>query len=153
MAGVTRRRFVGVLGSAAACLAAAHGQQPQRMRRITVLRTADEDDPQSRTRFAAFREELQKLGWIEGRNVNVEIRYTSAGPDRIETIAAEIVAAVPDVIVTTSNQGGTIASRHTRIIPIVMAAAGDPSIIEAATRHRLPAVYYNRFLAIDGGLL
>jgi putative ABC transport system substrate-binding protein len=73
-----------------------------------------------------LRQELQKLGWTEGRNVRLDYRWTGADPERMRAGAAELIRSVPDVILTSSNQSARIIGRQTRTIPIVFATAGDP---------------------------
>jgi putative ABC transport system substrate-binding protein len=117
-----RREFMTLLGGAAAARPlAVSAQQPDRMRRIAVLGTPG-SDPQW---FTAFQQQLQKLGWIEGRNFRFDLRSASRVED-IRVQAAELVASSPDVIVSTSNLATTILSQQTRAIPILFAGAGDP---------------------------
>jgi putative ABC transport system substrate-binding protein len=77
-----RREFITLLGGAAAWPLAAQAQQPDRMRRIGVLMPLAESDPEGRARIAAFGEGLEKLGWTEGREVQIEYRWTAGDPDR-----------------------------------------------------------------------
>src|SRR5262249_16881414 len=93
-----RRSFLTLLGaSAAAWPLAARGQQAGRVRRIGVLTGLAEEE------YSALREGLAKLGWIEGRNLRIDLRFTLGDPDRIRAYAAELVSLAPDVIVTTSR--------------------------------------------------
>jgi putative ABC transport system substrate-binding protein len=79
-----RREFITLLGSAAAAWPlAARAQQPERMRRIGVLNNPAAHDPDSQARVAAFAQGLQELGWIDGRNVRIDYRWSSGDPDRI----------------------------------------------------------------------
>jgi putative ABC transport system substrate-binding protein len=96
------------------------------VRRIGILNTTLEDDPEWRARRSAFEQELGKMGWIEERNVRFERRWSSVDPSDIRAHAAELVASAPDVIVTSSNLATTIVGRQTRTIPIVFTTAGDP---------------------------
>ena len=97
-----RRDFIGsVLGSAAVWqLPALAQQQPGRVRLIGAL-TGIADDPQSKGQLAAFRQNLQRLGWIDGQNVRFDARFGGGDTTRIRKQAAELVALSPDVILTT----------------------------------------------------
>src|ERR1700681_3772624 len=93
-----RREFITLLGSAAAAWPlAARAQQPERMRRIGVL-MGPENDAGGQTALAAFQESLRKLGWIEGRNVELDIRWLGVAVERRRLYAAEMVSRAPDVI-------------------------------------------------------
>ena len=94
-----RREFITLLsGAAAAWPLAARAQQPERVRRIGVLMNLTESDSEGQARIAAFREGLGKLGWTEGREVQIEYRWTGGDPDRARAYAAELVKLKPDVI-------------------------------------------------------
>jgi putative tryptophan/tyrosine transport system substrate-binding protein len=96
---IRRREFVVTLGGAAAARPlAARAQQGERMRRIGVLMNQAADDPETHGRSTAFLQGLHQLGWIEGRNVRLDIRYGAANPDNARKVAAELVALAPEVI-------------------------------------------------------
>jgi putative ABC transport system substrate-binding protein len=121
-----RRQFMALLGSVAAWPLAARAQQDERMRRIGVLIQVAEGDLQARVEVAAFLRELQKLGWSEGHNLLVDIRWGGGDADRIRKYAAELIALAPEVVLA---PGGTVvgalgqASRH---VPIVFVNVTDP---------------------------
>ena len=97
-----RRKLLAALGGAAAAWPlAARGQQPDRMRRIGVLSTLPADDPEATARTAAFLQTLQELGWTDGRNVRIDIRWGAGDPERIRKYVAELVAFPSDVILAT----------------------------------------------------
>jgi hypothetical protein len=98
MLDLRRREFIIVLGGAASWPLAVRAQQPERMRRIGVLMTTAADDSEGQARMVAFVQGLQQLGWTNGRNVRIEIRWSAADADRIRKYAAELVALAPDVI-------------------------------------------------------
>jgi ABC-type uncharacterized transport system substrate-binding protein len=124
---VKRREFITLLGGAAAWpLAARAQQQGDRVRRIGVLGGSSEDDPSTRADLAALREGLAKLGWIEGRNLRIDLRFADTNPDRMRAYAAELVNLLPDVIVTTSAPATRVAQDRTKTIPIVFTAGNDP---------------------------
>jgi tripartite-type tricarboxylate transporter receptor subunit TctC/ABC-type uncharacterized transport system substrate-binding protein len=102
-------------------------QQGERVRRIGVLIPAAENDFMQRDATLAFREELRKLGWIEGGNVQIDLRFAAGDSSRTRTYAEELVSLGPDVIVTSFQLATTAAQRQTQIIPIILAGVGDPS--------------------------
>jgi putative tryptophan/tyrosine transport system substrate-binding protein len=122
-----RREFITTLGGVvAAWPLAAHAQQPERMRRIGVLMALAENDPEEQVRYAAFVEGLQQLGWTDGRNVRIDVRWSAGDADRGRKYAAELVALAPDVILAS---GGTVVGtllQATRIVPIVFTQTPDP---------------------------
>ena len=94
-----RREFIAGLGGAATWPIVGRAQQPERMRRIGVLRGGGAaDDPEGQARHAAFLQALQQLGWIDGRNVQIDTRWPAGDADDARKFAAELVALAPDVI-------------------------------------------------------
>ncbi len=125
--GIGRRQFITALGGVAVSWPrAAHAQQPEQMRHIGALMNLTADDPESQRRVAAFVQELQQLGWAEGRNVRIEIRWGAGDGERIRAYAAELVALAPDVILA----GGAITvgplQQASHAVPIVFAGVTDP---------------------------
>ena len=97
---MTRREFITLLGGAAATWPlAARAQQGERMRRIGVLMNLTADDPESQRRIVAFVQQLQQLGWTDGRNLRLDARWSAGDAERIRKNTAELVALAPDVIV------------------------------------------------------
>src|SRR5215813_15033454 len=96
----TRRDFITLLGGAAAWPLAARAQQPERKRRIGVLMSTAADDPEGKARIAALLGGLQQLGWADGRNAQMEIRWPRSDGEA-RKYAAELVALAPDVILAT----------------------------------------------------
>jgi putative ABC transport system substrate-binding protein len=126
MLGIGRRDFISVLGGAAAAWSLPAGaQQPNRMRRIGVLRAAIETDSRQQARLAALRQELAKLGWVEGRNLRSDVR-ASLDTDRLRSYAAELVSLKPDVILTFGIRGLVAAQQQTQTLPIVFSGTSDP---------------------------
>ena len=121
-----RRDFLGVIGGAAAWPLAARAQQGERMRRIGVLMAYAESDPEAQAWVAAFREELQKLGWTEGRNIRIDIRWATGDTEAIQRFAKELVALQPDLIVSPTTPPTAALLQQTRTIPIIFAIVADP---------------------------
>jgi putative tryptophan/tyrosine transport system substrate-binding protein len=122
-----RRDFIkGAAGSMAVWPLAARAQQVERMRRIGVLSGLPEDDPEGRARLAAFREGLQKLGWSEGRNLHIDVRWGTTEAETMQRLAGELVALQPDLIVTQNTPGTAAMLRETRVIPIIFVNVVDP---------------------------
>src|SRR5439155_7602685 len=122
-----RREFISLLGGEAASWPlAARAQQSERMRRIVVVAAFTENGPDSQARIAAFRGELQQLGWTDGRNVRIDYRWGGADQDRYRTYAAELVGLAPDVLLATNTSTVRALQKTTRSVPIVFATATDP---------------------------
>jgi putative ABC transport system substrate-binding protein len=122
-----RREFITLLGSAAeAWPLAARAQQDGRVRRVGILERGEETDRYIQAQKAALREGLAKLGWIEGRNVRFELRFSADDPARLRANADELVRLGPDVIAVASLQATRALLQRTRTIPIVFTSVGDP---------------------------
>jgi putative tryptophan/tyrosine transport system substrate-binding protein len=126
MPDLKRRQFITLLGGAAAAWPlAARAQQGERTRRIGVL-VGVADDREGQARVTALKQGLQELGWTDGRNVQIEVRFAGADAGRIRTHVAELVALAPDVIVGQTTPVIRALRQATSSIPIVMAAINDP---------------------------
>jgi putative ABC transport system substrate-binding protein len=121
-----RREVITLLGGAAAWPLAARAQQSDRMRRVSVLLGLSEKDPETNSRLKAFRLGMRDLGWVEGRNVQVEYRFAGSNLESINKHVAEVVRLAPDVIVAHSSAVMTALRPATSTIPIVVAMAVDP---------------------------
>lgn len=122
-----RRDFAkGIASAGVAWPLATRAQQPDRVRRLGVLTGLAEDDAEIQVRLAAFREELQKLGWTEGRDVQIEYRWGAGDVERMRAYAAELVALTPDVILAHSPPTVAALRQKTRTIPIVFVQVPDP---------------------------
>jgi putative tryptophan/tyrosine transport system substrate-binding protein len=121
-----RRRDFIIGGAAAAWPLAARAQQPDRMRRIAVLMAFDENDPQPKSWLSAFMKALAGLGWTDGRNLSVNVRWAAGNADRIRMFAKELVDLQPDVILANSTPVTASFQRETQTIPIVFVAVSDP---------------------------
>jgi putative ABC transport system substrate-binding protein len=122
-----RREFITFLGGAAAMWPlAARAQQGERMRRIGVLMDLAETDPEGQARMAAFLRRLAQLGWIDGRNVRIDTRWTAGDADRTRRQAAELIALAPDIVVATGTPSLGPLMQATRTVPIVFMMMVDP---------------------------
>src|SRR6516165_11803135 len=122
---MNRREFITLpRGAVAAWPLAARGQQSDRMRRIGVLTSFASDDPAEQARVLAFAQALAQSGWIEGRNVRVDIRWGAGDPEGIRRYAAELVA--PDVILAVSSATTEPLLQATRTVPIVFVQVAEP---------------------------
>jgi putative ABC transport system substrate-binding protein len=126
MVGIRRREFITLLGGAAAWPLAARAQQGGRVRRIGVLMAYDENDPVAKTWVSAFTQALANLGWSEGRNVRMDLRWAGDDINRIRALAQELVGLQPDIIVTGGTPATVAVQRGTPTIPIVLAGVADP---------------------------
>jgi putative tryptophan/tyrosine transport system substrate-binding protein len=124
---VYRRDFLALLaGAAASWPLEARAQSRERMRRIDVVMAYAENDPNGQTQVAALREQLQRLGWAEGANIQVDIHYVKDDPGRIRELAREFVAKKPDLVVSNSNLVTTILQSEIQELPLVFISVSDP---------------------------
>jgi putative ABC transport system substrate-binding protein len=121
-----RREFIAGLGGAAAWPLAARAAQGDRVRRIGWLAPLDENDPLAKSAISAFTQALADLGWTDGRNVRMDLRFAGDDINRTRALAQELVGLQPDVILTTSTAATVALLRETRTIPIVFANVADP---------------------------
>ncbi len=122
-----RREFIAALGGAATCAFAARAQGPERLRRVGVLIYGAEDDPVTATRVNGLRQGLQKLDWVEGRNLQIDFRFGTADPGRIRAYAKELVSLAPDVIVTGAAPATHAVLAQTKTIPVVFVEVTNAS--------------------------
>ena len=119
-----RREFITLLcGAATTWPLAARAQQNERMRRIGVIMPFAEGNPEGQARNAAFLQELKKLGWMEGRNLQIEYRWDTSD---LRKAATELVMWSPDVILASSTPALAALQQATRTVPIVFAQVADP---------------------------
>ena len=122
-----RREFITLVGgSVVGWPLVARAQSPERVSRICILMNQAADNPEGRARFAAFQDELTKLGWAIGRNVQIEDRWGAGDLERYSRYAAELVALAPDVLVGSGGPITRALQRATQTIPIVFAIVPDP---------------------------
>jgi putative ABC transport system substrate-binding protein len=129
-----RRKFLRILGGAAAAWPlAVRAQQPDRTRRVAVLMLQDEDDPESKPRIAALIQGLQQLDWSVGRSLQIDIRWGAA-----ERAIADFAHGPNGGLIVAASPGALVNRKL---------------IIDMATRHRLPSVYFQREFVRQGGLI
>jgi putative tryptophan/tyrosine transport system substrate-binding protein len=122
-----RREFITLLGGTAATWPLrAQAQQPERMRRIGVLIGGSESDAERQGCVAAFRSTLQGLGWVEGRNLRIDLRWAEANVDHVRAYAVDLVALTPNVLFGDNTFVIFELQRATRAIPIIFARVADP---------------------------
>jgi putative tryptophan/tyrosine transport system substrate-binding protein len=124
-----RREFIAGLGGAGVSAAwppTAPAQQPDRVRRLGVLMVFEENDPEGKARFSGFTQGLAELGWTDGRNLRMDVRWAAANVDRMRMFAKELVDLQPDVMLAIGTPATAALQRETRTIPIVFAGIGDP---------------------------
>src|SRR5450755_3411110 len=114
-----RREFIAALGGAATFAFTARADGLERVRRVGVLIYGAEDDPVTVTRVDGLRRGLQKLDWVEGRNLQIDVRFGAADPALIRTHAKELVNLAPDVIVTGAARATHAVLALTKTIPVV----------------------------------
>jgi putative ABC transport system substrate-binding protein len=124
---VRRRDFIALFGAAAATWPlTVRAQTADRIRRIGVLSTSAEDDAASTERLAALKSRLQELGWTEGKDLRIDIRFGDNDGERIRRAAAELIAIAPDAIISTTSTTTRALVDATKAIPIIVAVSGDP---------------------------
>jgi putative ABC transport system substrate-binding protein len=121
-----RREFITLLYGAAVWPIAARAQQAERIRHIGVLMAFSENDPEAQSWARGFREELGKLGWTEGHNIQIDIRWATADVESLQRFAKQLEARQPDLILTGSTPATAAMQQQTSTIPIIFAMVGDP---------------------------
>jgi putative ABC transport system substrate-binding protein len=146
-----RRDFLTVLGGAAAWPLAARAQQGDRVRRIGVL-MQQTDDPVFKMRHSAFTQALADLGWTDGRNARMELRWGGGDINRIRALAQELVGLQPDIILANGTAATVALQRETRTIPIVFASATDPVATGLVERLNQPGGSITGFAVLEATL-
>ena len=122
-----RREFITLVGGAAAAWPLiARAQQGDRMRRLGILMAGAESDPQYQADVAAFLEGLQKLGWVDGQNIRIEVRWAGFDAETMRRYAKELIALQPDLILSNDTPTTATLLQQTRSVPIVFATVADP---------------------------
>jgi putative ABC transport system substrate-binding protein len=149
---IRRREFITLLGGAAAWPLAARAQQSDRVRRIGVLMPGDETDPIRKTRLSAFTQALAGSGWVEGRNVRMDLRWGGDDINRMRAYAQELVGSQPDIIVTGGTAPTAAVQRETRTIPTVFVNVSDPVASGLVPRLDRPGGNVTGFPSLEASL-
>ena len=121
-----RREFITLLGGAVAWPPIVRAQQPERLRRVAILWPIAADTPGAQLSYTAFLKAFEQLGWTDGRNVQIEVRWAGGDEAEARKYAEELVALAPDVILATGSTGLEVMLKATRTIPIVFVLVIDP---------------------------
>jgi ABC-type uncharacterized transport system substrate-binding protein len=121
-----RRDFIAVIGGGAAWPIAARAQQAARLRQVAILRGEVAGDPEGLRNSSALIQGLEALGWTQGRNVRIELRWAGGSVDAMKALAKELVALEPDVIVVVSTPVTAVVMQETHTIPIIFVQNFDP---------------------------
>ena len=140
-----RRAFIAALGGAAVWPRVARAQQTERTRRIGVLQPFAKDSPES-ARVAAFLQELQRLGWTDGRNLQIEYRWETSD---LRKASMELVALSPEVILVSSTPAVSSLQQVTRTIPVVFTQVADPVSAGIVASLAKPGGNVTGFMAFD----
>src|SRR5450830_1571228 len=149
-----RREFITLLGGSAAWPLAARAQQGERVRRVGMLLPATADDSEYPMLVNAFVRGLQQLGWTDGRNIRIDIRWAGGGADTNRRYAEELVALAPDVIMAAGNSSAGPLLKATRAIPIVFTIVPDPvgaGLVDSLARPGGNATGFTSFAYDIGG--
>ena len=121
-----RRKLITGLAGAAVLPVAARAQRPERVPRIGVLMTLAADDLESNTRLDAFLQRIQQMGWINGRNVRIDVRWGAGDSSKSRKLAEELIALSPDVILANGSAAVSSLLQSTRTLPVVFTSIVDP---------------------------
>jgi putative ABC transport system substrate-binding protein len=149
---IGRREFIAGLGSAAAWPVVARAQQGNRVWRIGVLLPYDENDPLAKARISAFTQALADLGWTDGRNVRMDLRWGGGDVNRIRAVAQELVGLQPEIIVTNGTPATVAVQRETRTTPIVFVNVSDPVASSIVARLDRPGGNITGFATFEATL-
>jgi putative tryptophan/tyrosine transport system substrate-binding protein len=149
-----RREFIAGLGGVVASPLVAWAQRGERMRRIGVLYPGDENDPEVKSQVSAFTQAFAGLGWTNGRNVRIDLRWGGDDINSIRALAQELVGSQPDIILASTTPVTVALQRETQTIPIVFVAVADPvasGILAALNRPGGNITGFANFEATMGG--
>ena len=147
-----RRVFIAGVGSAAAWPVVARAQRSEQVRRIGVLMALNNNDPEGKLRLSAFAQANADLGWTDGRNVRMDLRWGGGDTKRIRALAQELVGLQPDIILADSTAAVVAVQRETRTIPIVFANVADPVAISIVARLDRPNGNVTGFASFEATL-
>ena len=121
-----RRQFIALFGGVAATWPLATGAQQRALRRVAILIGAARDTPGAQERYTAFLKAFEQLGWTDGRNVQIEVRWSEGNDVTARKYADELIALAPDVILATGGAGAAVMLKATQTIPVVFVVVPDP---------------------------
>ena len=121
-----RRQFIALFGGAAATWPLTARAQREPLRRVAILEPLAKDTPGAQERHTAFLKAFEQLGWTDGRNVQITVRWAEGDDVKARKYAEELVALAPDVILAPGSVGGEVMLKATRTIPVVFAVVPDP---------------------------
>src|ERR1700727_1946983 len=133
-----RRRFIAGLGAAAAWPLAARTQQLGGARRVGVLMNAAATDTEFQSYVAVFIQGLRQLGWVEGQNLRVDVRWNAGNAGLAQTYAAQLIELMPDVILAASTTNLTAIRQATSAVSVVFVSVSDPVAQGFVTSVRQP---------------
>jgi putative tryptophan/tyrosine transport system substrate-binding protein len=148
-----RREFIAMLGGAAACPIAGHAQQTEQLRRVGVLISFPERDALAKAYVTAFAQALERLGWIEGKNIQLDYRFASGDPTLLNAYAAELVGLAPDALLASTAPAVIALRQQTRTIPIVFATVADPVGLGLVQSLARPGGNLTGFSSYDGAMI
>jgi putative tryptophan/tyrosine transport system substrate-binding protein len=149
-----RRDFIAGLAGTAAWPLVTRAEQPNRARRVGVLMNVVQEDPGGSSDVMAFRQGLAELGWIEGRNVDIEFRWPGGDINRIQTLAKELVGLRPDVLIGRSTPTTAALKQETATIPIIFVNVPEPveqGFVQTLARPGRNITGFTNFEASIGG--
>jgi putative ABC transport system substrate-binding protein len=147
-----RRDFIAGLGGVAAWPLAVRAQPGDRVRRIGVLLPGDENEPERKTFVSAFTHALAALGWTDGRNVRMDLRWAGGDINRMRAFARELVGLQPNIIVPYGTPATAAVQTETRTIPIVFASVADPVASGIVARLDRPSGNITGFAILEASL-
>jgi putative tryptophan/tyrosine transport system substrate-binding protein len=148
-----RRQFIALLGGAVTVWPfVGRAQQGEQVRRIGILNAGAENDPQQQSWDTAFRQRLNELGWVDGRNIHVDYRWGAGSLDRAQLFAKELVALNPDVLVGVTTPATAALQRETKTIPIIFTVVSDPVGSGFVASLSNPGGNITGFINVEGSL-
>jgi putative tryptophan/tyrosine transport system substrate-binding protein len=148
-----RREFIAGLGAAAAWPLAGRAQQVTRLRRIGMLMAANEIDPEPKAELSGFTQWLVELGWIDGRNLRIDVRWAAGNFERMQQFAKELVGLQPDVILAHTTPATAALQKETQAIPIVFCNVADPVGAGFVASLSHPGANLTGFLLMEAGMV
>jgi putative ABC transport system substrate-binding protein len=153
MLDVRRREFLTLLGGAAAWPLAARAQQPERIRRLAWLIAFPEKSPLARALAGAVPQALQRLGWVEGRNIRIDYRFAAGDPALFKSYAADLVGLSPDAILASTTPATSAVREKTLTIPTIFVLVPDPIGVGFVQSFPRPGGNMTGFISYDAPLI